>query len=133
MSNPRPRFQKGDLLWVDLPLRVPPGHEQIGQRPVVVVGLPEEIQALPYRVLIGVPLTRTHFQGPLFPVLPARAGNLPAESTALVYQVLALDIGRVQGRIGTLSETEYKPIQEGLRKMLGLPEKAPEPKVQEES
>lgn len=122
MSNPRPRFQRGDLLWVELPRRLPPGHEQIGHRPVVVVGLPQEVQALPYPVLIVVPLTRTRFRGPLFPVLPAGAGNLPAESTALVCQILALDIGRVQGRIGTLSEAEYLPLEEGLRKMLDLPE-----------
>ena len=43
MPDPRPRFQVGDTLWADLPLRVPPGHEQMGHRPVVVVGLPEGI------------------------------------------------------------------------------------------
>lgn len=123
MPNPHPRFRRGDLLWVELPRWVPPGHEQIGHRPVVVVGLPQEVQALPYPVLIAVPLTRTRFQGPLFPVLPAGAGNLPAESTALVCQILALDVGRIQGRIGTLSEAEYLPIEEGLRRMLDLPEK----------
>jgi mRNA-degrading endonuclease toxin of MazEF toxin-antitoxin module len=37
MPNPRPRFQVGEILWAELPYRVPPGHEQIGHRPVVVV------------------------------------------------------------------------------------------------
>ncbi len=118
MSNPRPRFQRGDILWVDLPQRQPPGHEQIGSRPVVVVGVPEAIQSLPYSVLVVVPLTRTRFTGPLFPVLPVGAGGLPAESTALVSQVLALDTRRVKGRIGTLTGEEYQPLRESLRKLL---------------
>jgi mRNA-degrading endonuclease toxin of MazEF toxin-antitoxin module len=88
----------------------------------VVVSLPEEIQPLPYRVLIVVPLTRTRFTGPLFPVLTAGTGGLPAESTALVYQVLALDVRRVRGRIGTLTEAEFAPLREGLRQMFDFPE-----------
>jgi mRNA interferase MazF len=100
---------------------------------VVVVGLPHAIQSLPYAVLIVVPLTRTRFTGPLFPVFPLGAGGLPAESTALVYQVLALDIRRVKGRIGTLTAEEYQPIQEGLRQLFDFPEKAEQLQEKEET
>jgi len=91
MFDYRPRFVVGEILWAQLPHRVPPGHEQIGYRPVVVVGVPEEIQPIPYRVLIVVPLTRTRLTGPLFPLIPAGTGGLPTDSTALVYQVGTLD------------------------------------------
>lgn len=114
------RFQRGDILWVELPQRVPPGHEQIGHRPVVVVAVPKEIQPLPYPVLIVVPLTRTLLQGPLFPVLSAGAGGLPVESTALVYQVLALDARRVKGLVGRLTPEQYAPIREDLRGLFDL-------------
>lgn len=125
MPDPRPRFQVGEILWAELPHRVPPGHEQIGYRPVVVVGLPEAIQLIPYRVLIVVPLTRTRLRGPLFPLIQAGTGGLPADSTALVYQVGALDARRVVGRLGMLSEQELAPIKEGLKRVFGFDDNPP--------
>ncbi|MBM3241230.1 type II toxin-antitoxin system PemK/MazF family toxin [Candidatus Poribacteria bacterium] len=120
MPNPRLRFQVGEILWAELPYRVPPGHEQIGHRPVVVVGMPESIQSIPYRVLIVVPLTCTRLTGPLFPLIRAGTGGLPADSVALVYQVSALDARRMVGRLGRLSEQELSPIKEGLKRVFGF-------------
>lgn len=120
MPDRHPRFSVGEILWARLPYRVPPGHEQIGHRPVILVGLPETIQPIPYRVLIVVPLTRTKLQGPLFPLIPAGSGGLPADSTALIYQVGALDARRIEGRLGKLSEEELRPIRDGLKLMLYL-------------
>jgi len=123
MSDRHPRFFVGEILWARLPLRLPPGHEQIGHRPVIVVGLPETIQPIPYHVLIVVPLTRTRFRGPLFPLIPAGTGGLPADSTALVYQVSALDARRIEGRLGRLSEEELRPIRDGLKLIFGFDER----------
>lgn len=120
MASKRPRFRVGAVLWAELPMRQPPGHEQIGKRPVVVVGVPEEIQAVPFSVLLVVPLTRTRLQGPLFPLLPAGTGGLPVDSTALVYQAGALDAARVVGRIGQLTAAGYRPIRDALRLLLQL-------------
>ncbi len=120
MTGPSVAFQIGEILWVDFPQRIPPGHEQLGRRPVVVVAVPEEIQPIPYRVLLVVPLTRTRFQGLLFPLLPAGTGGLPADSTALIYQVGAIDVRRVVGRLGILSKEVFFPVKEGLKLMFGF-------------
>lgn len=86
----------------------------------MVVGIPEEVQPLPYHVLIVIPLTRTRMRGPLFPLLKADTGGLPVDSTALVYQVTSLDVSRVVGRIGELSANELRPLLESLSLILGM-------------
>ena len=111
----QPAFEVGDVLWADLPQRHPHGHEQAGRRPVVVVAVPETIQPIPYRLLVVVPVTRTRLKGPLFPTIPAGAGGLPSESTALTNQVLSLDAVRLVGRLGRLSPEEYKDIEGAFR------------------
>ena len=103
MASPSPVFLLGEILWINFPQRLPPGHEQFGRRPVVVVAVPEAIQAIPYRVLLVVPLTRTRFSGPLFPLLQAGTGGLPADSSALIYQLGAFGVRRVCGGLGMLS------------------------------
>lgn len=111
-------FEVGDVLWVDLPERTPPAHEQKGNRPVLIVGVPKKVQGLPYEVLRVVPLTRTKLSGPLFPVLSAGTGGLPLESTALVYQLTTLDSSRVRGTLGKRTQEELNPILEAIRTIL---------------
>ena len=120
--NPSVQFNIGEILWVDFPQRTPPGHEQLGRRPVIIVGIPQLVQPVPYRVLLVVPLTRTRFQGPLFPLIPAGIGGLPADSTALIYQVGAIDARRAVGRLGYLSSAEMAPVQAGLKLVLDFRE-----------
>jgi mRNA-degrading endonuclease toxin of MazEF toxin-antitoxin module len=66
---------------------------------------------------IVVPVTRTRFTGPLFPVLAPGVGGLPAHSTVLAHQVLAIDGSRLLGRLGRLSPDEYQPIRHALTLM----------------
>jgi len=114
------RFSIGQILWAELPVRHPPGHEQMGRRPVVVVAWPGAIQSTPHDVVIVAPLTRTRHRGPLFPLLPTGTGGLPADSTVLLYQVAALDAHRILGQIGTLTRDDMLPIKRGLSQLLGL-------------
>lgn len=124
MMSPSVQFDIGEILWVDFPQRIPPGHEQLGRRPVIVVGIPQLVQPVPYRMLLVVPLTRTRFQGPLFPRILAGVGGLPADSTVLIYQLGAIDARRVVGHLGHLSSAEMAPVWAGLKLMFGFREDA---------
>ena len=73
-------------------------------------------------MLLVVPLTRTRFQGTLFPLIPAGEGRLPANSTALIYQVGVIDVRRIVGRLGNLSNAEMVPVQSGLKLVFGFHE-----------
>jgi len=42
----QPAFDVREIVWVDLPVRMPRGHEQHGRRPVVIVALPERVQPI---------------------------------------------------------------------------------------
>ncbi len=112
-------FEMGDVVWAELPVRSPPGQEQHGRRPVIVVGVPQLHQELPHRVIVVVPVTRTNSRGPLCPAIGAGAGGLPAESTALVHQVAALDERRVVGRLGRLTRPDFEPVKEALFRLFG--------------
>ena len=122
MMGPSVQFNIGEIRWVNFPQRIPPGHEQLGRRPVIVVGNPQLVQSVPYSVLLVVPLTRTRSQGTLFPSVPTGIGGLPADSTALIYQVGAIDVRRVVGRLGYLSSAEMDPVWTGLKLMFGFHE-----------
>jgi mRNA interferase MazF len=48
----------GDVLTIDFPGRAPPGHEQHGTRPAIVVGLPARLGTPRFEILIVVPMSR---------------------------------------------------------------------------
>jgi mRNA interferase MazF len=56
----------------------------------------------------------------LYPVIPAGAGGLRQDSTALVDQLTSVDISRVLRRVGTLSPAGLVPIVAGLHVLLRL-------------
>lgn len=107
----------GDVLSVVFPTHLPPGHEQEGPRPVVVVGVPTG--PLRYPVILVVPLTSqtgawASKNPALYPKLPIGAGGLTLPSTVLLDQLRAIDARRVQRFLGSLSFEEYLPIGRGL-------------------
>ncbi|MBI3930007.1 MAG: type II toxin-antitoxin system PemK/MazF family toxin [Armatimonadetes bacterium] len=107
---------------MELPERQPPGHEQAGRRPCVVLADPAGLQRTRFPVLVLAPLTgaRQLPSGPLYIRLEAGVGGLPMASTVLLDQVAAIDARRVKGYLGQLEATEYVPIEEGLRTMFRL-------------
>lgn len=120
--NPSP----GWVLQVNLGQRLPPGHEQSGLRPVVVVGVPSLAGKPRFPLLIVVPLTTFKQQKwalaspTLYPTLTAGVGEIPKDSTVLLDQVQAIDATRVVIKIGELSDSEFKPILNSLKVVLGM-------------
>lgn len=113
-----------DVIIVQLPTHTPPGREQEGYRPAIVVG-PEQFEPLRFSMLIVVPVTTDRGQEwavaapTLYPCFAAGAGRLPSPSIALLDQICSLDTVRVVRRIGTLTPGEYRPVLDGLCRMLG--------------
>lgn len=108
-----------DVVLVQLPFQTPRGREQMGTRPAIVTAVPQPAR-YPVAFLVPVTTQRGAWQAKnpqLYPLLSAGAGNLTRESVALLDQLRATDVTRLQRYIGTLSAGEYDPIARGLRKV----------------
>lgn len=114
----------GDVIVAKLPQQVPPGREQQGYRPVIIVGIPETLGTPRYPMVFVIPLTTNRNQQwaidcpDLYPVLSAGEGALPTRSIALLDQVRSLDKTRVIRYMGTLTPAQYQPIRDGLSKIM---------------
>ncbi len=106
------------------PVHVPGGHEQQGYRPAVVVGIPERLGVPRFEVLIVAPMTTDRGQEwsqrspALYPRLGKGTANLRSTSICLLDQVRAIGAERVRGYRGTLDAEQYRPIHDGLRRMM---------------
>ncbi len=106
------------------PAYVPGGREQQGYRPAVVVGIPERLGVPRFEVLVVVPMTTDRGQEwserspALYPRLAKGAANLRSPSICLLDQVRAIGAERVRGYRGTLDAGQYRPIHDGLRRMM---------------
>lgn len=113
----------GDVVTAAIPERVPSGHEQEGVRPAVVVGLPDRLGPGRFPVVVVVPFTSYRAQAWVaasperYPRFAAGVAGLRSPSVALLDQVLALDLRRLQKRRGQLSTEQFAPIQEGLTRI----------------
>jgi mRNA interferase MazF len=119
------RVRQGDVLLVNIPVNVPPGHEQDGRRPAVVVAIPSDTGWQRFDVLVVVPLTSqvgawAGANPTLYPVLQADQAGLEVDSVAMVDHVQAVDAQRVVKVFGTLTPDEYAPIKSGLEVMFGF-------------
>jgi mRNA interferase MazF len=115
-------LKRGDVVLVKFPSAIPQGHEQQGQRPAIVVGIPRGM--LRYPIVIVVPLTTqsglwVEDNRDLYPQLSAGMGGLTQDSIVLLDQVRAVDIRRVVSYFGSLTAEDYAPIVEGLLKVIG--------------
>ncbi|MBA2441370.1 MAG: type II toxin-antitoxin system PemK/MazF family toxin [Rubrobacter sp.] len=114
----------GDVVSALFPVHRPGGHEQEGYRPAVVVGLPERVGTPRYGVLILSPMTTDRRQGwaerspALYPRYAAGTAGLRSPSLCLLDQTRTLDVGRVSRYRGRLSEDQYRPVRDGLRRIL---------------
>lgn len=122
---PRP-LQIGDIITARFPLHTPPGHEQEGTRPAVVLGLPEKVGTSRFPMLLLAPLTTDRGQAwaktsqQLYIRLGAKVTGLSADSIVLLEQVRSLDLQRVRHYIKALTVKQYEPIKRGLALMTEL-------------
>jgi len=124
----------GAVIMALLPLHQPAGHEQQGARPVVLVGMPEELGKPRFPTVFVTPLTTDRGQtwaaaSPrLYLRIPAGAGGVPVASIALLDQSRALDVRRLGDCLGSLEPDVFTPIREGLARILaGGPAPAGDP------
>ncbi len=117
----------GDVLVVRLPEHRPPGHEQMGRRPAVVVGLPDLVGPPRFPVVLVAPMTTV--TGPwvraapdLYPLLERGEGNLPRRSVVLLDQIRAVDALRVEGWIGRLPKDRMRQIRRTIARVFGVDE-----------
>lgn len=107
---------------MQIPDNSPPGVEQQGTRPVIVVAVPERVGPQRFPVLVVVPLTRSTgawvaANPTLYPRLKAGQGGISVDSTAMLDHVQAVGSARVIKGYGYLKADELEPIQAGLEKM----------------
>jgi mRNA interferase MazF len=116
--------KRGDILLVRLPVHAPPGHEQQGLRPVLLLAEPERAGTPRFEVVFGAPLTShidawTKIDPNLYLVLPKGTGGLTRDSAVLIEHARGIDATRVVRRLGKLTYDEYVPIRRVVRKMFG--------------
>ena len=108
----------GDIHWIQLPATNM--HEQAGHRPAIIIQ--DETYAGNLPVVLVVPLTTVssalRFAG-TFLINPTASNGLKQASVALVFQLRAVDRGRIEDKIGTVSDEVMLKIFATLDKLLG--------------
>ena len=108
----------GEIHWVDLPDTS--GREQAGRRPAIIIQNDGYAGSLP--TVLVIPLSSAiaalRFPGTA-PVKADKTSGLRTDSVALVFQLRAIDRGRIKEKIGAVSESEMVDIRSELAKLLG--------------
>ena len=108
----------GEIHWVDLPDTS--GREQAGRRPAIIIQNDGYAGSLP--TVLVIPLSSAiaalRFPGTA-PVKADKTSGLRTDSVALVFQLRAIDRGRIKEKIGVVSESDVLEIRSELAKLLG--------------
>ncbi len=108
----------GEIHWVDLPDAG--GREQSGRRPAIIIQNDGYAGSLP--IVLVIPLSSAiaalRFPGTA-PIKASPTSGLRTDSVALVFQLRAIDRGRIKEKVGTVSESELVEIRLELAKLLG--------------
>lgn len=114
-------MNRGDIMLVNLPAPHGTGHEQVGQRPALVVHNDSTSSKLP--VISIIPFT-TRLEALRFPhairVEPSEQNGLSQISVLMVFQLRVIDKQRLLHKIGRLEEDVLKKVDAEIRLMLDL-------------
>ena len=109
------RILRGDVRWADLnPVR---GHEQAGQRPVLVLshGVFNDRSG----TVIAVAMTSQEPRAGFPLTLESKAAGLKKRSWIKISQIRTLAVDRIGSRLARASEEELARILDGLNEILG--------------
>jgi mRNA interferase MazF len=108
-------LRRGDVVWADLnPAR---GHEQGGQRPVVIVS--EDVFNARSGTVIAMAIT-SQPQPAGFPLTwQLSSVKLPKPSWVKISQIRTLSVQRIGKKLGRLSPEELDRLIEGLNEIVG--------------
>ena len=109
------RILRGEVRWADLnPVR---GHEQAGQRPVLV--LSHDVFNERSGTVIAVALTSQEPRAGFPLTLESKATGLNKRSWVKISQVRTLSVERIGPRIARASEEELSRVLDGLNEIIG--------------
>jgi mRNA interferase MazF len=109
------RILRGSIHWADLnPVQ---GHEQGGQRPVVIVS--DDVFNAHSGTVIAMAIT-SQAQRAGFPLtLEVTSAKLPKRSWVKISQIRTLSVQRIGRKIGRLESAELERLIEGLLEVVG--------------
>ena len=109
------RILRGEIRWADLnPVR---GHEQAGQRPVLV--LSHDVFNARSGTVIAVALTSQEPRAGYPLTLELATPKLPKQSWVRISQIRTLSTERIGKRLGRASEEELARVLDGLLEIVG--------------
>ncbi len=109
------RVLRGEIYWADLdPVR---GHEQAGQRPVLV--LSHEVFNERSGTVIALAVTSQEPRSGFPLAVELTSARLPKRSWAKVSQIRTLSTERLGKRLGRVSPEELSRLVEGLDEIVG--------------
>ena len=112
----------GEVLLLRLPVYTPPGREQQGLRPALVIAEPRRGGKTRFEIVFSAPLTSQHeawtkVDPNLYPLLKKGVGGLVHDSAVLLEHARGVDAARVVRRLGKLTPDEYAPVRRLLGQM----------------
>ena len=112
-------MRRGELWWVDF--AEPAGSAPRYRRPAAVVSADRFNRSRIATVIVAAVTSNTRLaDAPGNVALPAGSSGLPKDSVVNVSQLLAVDRGLLDRRIGMLSSAQLAVLDRGLRLVLGL-------------
>ncbi|MDP9193045.1 MAG: type II toxin-antitoxin system PemK/MazF family toxin [Acidobacteriota bacterium] len=108
------RILRGDILWADLNPVV--GHEQAGERPVVV--LSHDVFNDRSGTVIAVAISSQEPRAGFPLTLKITTAKLPKKSWVRISQVRTLSVERLGRKLGRIAPEEIERIIEGLNEIV---------------
>ena len=109
------RILRGEIRWADLnPVR---GHEQAGQRPVVI--LSHDVFNDRSGTVIAVAMSSQEPRAGFPLTLESKATGLKKRSWIKISQIRTLSVDRIGAKLARASEEEVARVLDGLNEILG--------------